>query len=237
MPNFPEFPLFLNDARRTDVKLTSFATACQVTEVELAKFTLFTLRIFKDLFNKTYEFDVMNTPYWLIPSGQSNQFPDAKADPFQLIDWATVDYVYENDKGFQWSPGMPDSFLVDKFYVDQWDGGRRFYSSRVAPEYKPSDPVPEGCIASKRQTDIIDYTVSLWQKTHKEKKTCWNPNQPVLEGEKILHRRNMLAEPTNKEEQERSKTRSFICPEPLIISSVCTHSPSLLHVHRQGFDE
>ncbi|KEQ88133.1 dicer-like protein 1 [Aureobasidium pullulans EXF-150] len=236
MPNFPEFPLFLNDARRTDVKLTSFATACQVTEVELAKFTLFTLRIFKDLFNKTYEFDVMNTPYWLIPSGQSNQFPDAKADPFQLIDWATVDYVYENDKGFQWSPGMPGSFLVDKFYVDQWDGGRRFYSSRVAPEYKPSDPVPEGCIASKRQTDIIDYTVSLWQKTHKEKKTCWNPNQPVLEGEKILHRRNMLAEPTNKEEQERSKTRSFICPEPLIISSLptpvvatCYVFPAIIH--------
>jgi endoribonuclease Dicer len=220
MPNFPKFPLFLNDGRKTDVELTSFATACSVSEAELTKFTSFTLKIFKDLYNKTYEFDVVKMPYWLIPSKQSTQLADGKSATLQLVDWTILDYVCENNKGFRWTPDMPDSFLIDKFFIDPGDGGRRFYSSRVAPEYKPSSPIPEGCAASKRQTDIMDYTVSLWKNTRNKKKSSWNPDQPVLEAEKMLHRRNMLAEPSSKEERDSSKVRSFICPEPLVISAV-----------------
>lgn len=220
MPTFPEFPLFLNDGRRTDVRLTALTTACAVTKAELAKFNSFTLSIFKDLYNKTYEFDVSKMSYWLLPFEQSAQFADTQDDPFQLIDWATLNYVCENSQGLRWSVNMSDSSLVDKFFIDPWDGGRRFFSTRVATEYKPSDPVPEGCVASRRQADIINYTVSLWRKTRETKKTSWNLEQPVLEAEKILHRRNMLAEPTAKEAQDASKVRSFICPEPLIISAV-----------------
>ncbi|KAI5212191.1 hypothetical protein AUEXF2481DRAFT_75327 [Aureobasidium subglaciale EXF-2481] len=236
MPHFPEFPLFMNDARKTNAKLTSLKTACEINEAQLAKLTTFTLSIFKDLFNKTYEFDVMEMPYWLIPSVHvAPQLADTQVDPLQLIDWPTVNYVCDN-KGTQWSPDTPNPFLVDKFFIDPWDGGRRFFSNRVAPEYKPSDPIPEGCVASKRQTDIIDYTVSLWHKTRKMKKTSWNLDQPVLEAERVLHRRNMLAEPTTKEEQEGSKIRSYICPEPLIISSLptsvvttCYVFPAVIH--------
>jgi endoribonuclease Dicer len=224
MPDFPKFPLFLNNARRTDVKSTSFTNACVVTEAELSKLNSFTLRIFKDIYNKTYEFDLKNMPYWLAPCTESAELEDAQANPFELIDWTITDYVSENEKGFRWSHDMPDADLVNKFFIDQWDGGRRFYSLRIAPEYTPSSPIPEGCATSKRQVDILDYTVSLWTKTRENKKRSWSSNQPVLEAEKVLHRRNMLAEPTTKEDQEVSKTRSFVCPEPLIISAVriCT---------------
>lgn len=218
MPAFPKFPLFLNDGRKTSVRLTTLAPACKVSEAELIKFTSFTLRIFKDLYNKTYEFDVAKMSYWLVPFGQSAKLADANSASFQLIDWTTLDYVCRIAKGFQWTPKIPDSFLVDKFFIDPGDGGRRFFSSRVAPEYKPSSPIPDGCAASKRQTDILDYTVSLWKNTRNKKK--WNLNQPVLEAKKMLHRRNMLAEPTTKEAQDSSKVRSFICPEPLTISAV-----------------
>ncbi|KAG9625775.1 dicer-like protein, partial [Aureobasidium melanogenum] len=236
MPNFPEFPLFLNDGCRTDVKLTALTTPCKVTEVELVKFNRFTLSIFKDLYNKTYEFDLLNMSYWLVPFDQSAQLVDTQDTPFQLIDWATLNYLCENSKGIQWSLNMSDSLLVDKFFIDPWDGGRRFFSTRVATEYKPSDPVPEGCAASRRQADIINYTVSLWRRTRETKKTSWNLEQPVLEAEKILHRRNMLAEPTAKEAQDASKVRSFICPEPLIISALpapvvatCYVFPAIIH--------
>ncbi|KAH0059781.1 dicer-like protein, partial [Aureobasidium melanogenum] len=206
------------------------------TEAELVKFNLFTLSISKDLYNKTYEFDLLNMSYWLVPFNQSAQLVDTQDTPFQLIDWATLNYLCENNKGVQWSLNMSDSLLVDKFFIDPWDGGRRFFSTRVATEYKPSDPVPEGCVASRRQADIINYTVSLWRKTRETKKTSWNLEQPVLEAEKILHRRNMLAEPTAKEAQDAAKVRSFICPEPLIISALpapivatCYVFPAIIH--------
>lgn len=220
MPEFPEFPLFLSDGRRTDVKLTALKTARAVSEAELSKFNSFTLSIFKDLYNKTYEFDESKMSYWLVPFERSAQLVDTQNDPFQLIDWVTLNYVCNNSKGLRWSLNMSDSSLVDKFFIDPWDGGRRFFSTRVATEYKPSDPVPEGCVASRRQADIISYTVSLWRKTRETKKASWNLEQPVLEAEKMLHRRNMLAEPTAREAQDASKVRSFICPEPLIISAV-----------------
>lgn len=226
MPAFPEFPLFLNDGRKTNVRLTTLSPACKVSEAELTKFTSFTLRVFKDLYNKTYEFDVAKMSYWLVPFGQSAQPANINSASLELIDWTTLDYVCRVPKGFQWTPKIPDSFLVDKFFIDPGDGGRRFYSSRVAPEYKPSSPIPDGCAASKRQTDILDYTVSLWKNTRNRKK--WNPNQPVLEAKKMLHRRNMLAEPTTKEEQDSSRVRSFICPEPLVISAVCVFQVRLI---------
>lgn len=219
MPTFPRFPLFLNNGRKTNVELTTLTPACKVSEAELTKFTSFTLRIFKDLYNKTYEFDVAKMSYWLVPFEQSTQPADTESASFRIIDWNTLDYVCENPEGFQWTPDMSESFLVDKFFIDPGDGGRRFYSSRLAPEYKPSSPIPEGCAASKRQTDILDYSVSLWKNTRNKRR--WNLDQPVLEAKKMLHRRNMLAEPTTKEEQDSSKVRSFICPEPLVISAVC----------------
>lgn len=217
MPNFPVFPLFLNNSRKIDVKLKSFKTPIPITEGELAKFTSFTLRVFKDLFNKTYEFDVANMPYWLGPSKQSVELEIFDDGPFELVDLEIANHVHENE-GFQWSADMPDSFLLDKFLIDKWDGGRRFFSSRIAQEYKPMDPVPEGSASSKWQANILDYTVSLWRKARKTK--AWDSDQPVLEAERVLHRRNMLAEPSSKEEQDGSKTRSFLCPEPLRISPV-----------------
>lgn len=221
MPDFPEFPLFLNDGRKTNVELTPLAPACQVSGAELTKFTSFTLSIFKDLYNKTYEFDAAKMPYWLVPFAESAQLSDSKPATLQLIDWITLDYVCGNNGGIQWTPDMTDSFLVHKFFIDPGDGGRRFFSSKIAPEYKPSSHIPEGCVASKRQTDITDYTVSLWRNSRNKAKHSWNPDQPVLEAGKMLHRRNMLAEPSSKEEQDSSKVRSFICPEPLVISAVC----------------
>ncbi|KAG9677170.1 dicer-like protein 1, partial [Aureobasidium melanogenum] len=229
----PVYTKKLPSMRNAALALSSKQT---VTEAELAKFNSFTLSIFKDLYNKTYEFDLLNMSYWLVPFDQSAQLVDARDAPSQLIDWATLNYLCENNKGIQWSLNMSNSLLVDKFFIDPWDGGRRFFSTRVAKEYKPSDPVPEGCVASRRQADIINYTVSLWRKTRETKKKSWNLEQPVLEAEKILHRRNMLAEPTVKEAKDAAKVRSFICPEPLIMSALpapvvatCYVFPAIIH--------
>lgn len=231
MPAFPEFPLFLGQGRRTMVKTFSSSAAVNICHDQLDQLTNFTLRIFKDMFNKTYEFDTSKMSYWLAPTtGATSGVPVSK-DLEALVDWAVVDFVHSNED-FEWTPEMPDSFLVDKFLIDQWDGGRRFFSTRLAPEYKPTDPVPENTASGKWNANILDYTISLWAKARAER--SWDLQQPVIEAEKALHRRNILAEPDDKE--LRLKTRCFLCPQPLKISALppdimamCYVFPAIIH--------
>lgn len=217
MPVFPKFPLHLNKGRKTYVTARPLPGGYSMTEDALIQITSFTLRVFKDLFNKTYEPDPEKMPYWIGPASTSANNVNFEDDPLKIVDWKLVDHVRQNE-GFQWDPSMPDSFLVDKFLVDKWDGGRRFFSTRIAPEFKPTDPVPEGTASSKWRANILDYTVSLWQKARQAR--VWNPDQPVIEADRVLHRRNMLADPTSKECQDESNLKSFLCPEPLKISAV-----------------
>lgn len=214
LPDFPKFPLFLSKGRKTFVKLACLATPSPIAREQLDKLTTFTLRVFKDIFNKLYEDDKSKTNYWLAPAAANGTPSPLPNSVSKAIDWDIVDTVHAND-GFDWSPDMPPEFLLNKFLIDKWDGGRRFFSKRLAPEYQPLDAVPENTASGKWNANILDYTVSLWKKARAR---TWNMHQPVIEAEKVLHRRNMLAEPDNKEDNLNSKC--FLCTEPLKISAV-----------------
>lgn len=221
LPDLPTFPLFLNTGRKTLVKSASFRRAVPVSSEEVDKLTTFTLRIFKDIFNKTYEFETAKMPYWLAPAFDVSTYTSS-TDPSDLIDWATIDVVHAND-GFEWTPETADGFLLDRFLIDRWDGGRRLFTTRLAPEYIPLDPVPKGTATGRWNANILDYSISLWSKARKTKE--WVPTQPVIQAEKVLHRRNMLAVPDDKE--QRLETKCFVCPEPLKISAVSITKPLL----------
>lgn len=62
----------------------------------------------------------------------------------------------------------------------------------------------------------------------------WNEDQPVVNAEQMLHRRNFLAEPTTDEKD--LKTKVYLCPEPMRISALstqfvttCIVFPAIIH--------
>ena len=233
MPSFPSFPVFLNDLRASKVVSYRLSESLKVDEVAVQKFDNFTLRVFKDVFSKTYEQDTTKMSYWLAPGTATvSTIPKvASVPPEQVIDWKLLDEVSQNEE-YPWTTQMPSQNLVNKFLVDRWDGGRKFYSLAIDPILRPLDPVPENTAKAKWQENIIGYSVSLWKKARD--RAVWNPDQPVMEAEKVLTRRNMLATPDRKETNLRSK--AFLCPEPLRISVLppeivapCLIWPAIIH--------
>ena len=65
MPIFPEFPLYLARGQKTIVNFSPFQDPLQLDSDAIEKLTIYTLRIFEDVFNKKYEQDSKNMSYWL----------------------------------------------------------------------------------------------------------------------------------------------------------------------------
>ena len=229
MPQFPSFPVYLNNGQATSVESVVVARALEVTDDTLNKLTAFTFRVFRDVFSKKYEEEGQKLSYWLGPANLATI--DHDRHPHELVDWRVLDEVYANDY-YIWTPDMPNDFLVDKFVVDLWDGARKFYYKGVNPSLKQTDPIPNDVAKGKWNGTIMDHSVSLWKKARERAK--WLPNQPVVEAEKIMTRRNMLAPPEPKE--VKVKTRAVLCPEPLrmsalptTVTAVCYFWPAIIH--------
>ena len=227
MPAFPTFPVFLNNGMESKVVSQQFHQSLQIEDLMLEKLSAFTFRVFRDVFSKTYEEEAAMLSYWLAPAARCM----AGASPEAALDWTLLDEVFGNDE-YRWTFATPNNFLVDKFLVDKGDGSRKFFSIAVDPELKPLDPVPDDTAKYKHQENILGYSCSLYKNARREAR--WNLNQPVIEAEKNLLRRNMLATPSPKE--TTSSTRAFICPEPLSISTLptavvvsCFFLPAIIH--------
>jgi endoribonuclease Dicer len=230
LPTFPEFPLFLTSGRVSIVKAQTLRKKL-IVDVGLAnKLTTLTLRVFKDIFNKSFEDDPARMSWWIVPLLSRNS--DSGADPLTIIDWVALKTTYEHEE-FRWTTDMPNDFLKDKFFVDPWDGGRRAFTIGVHPQFRACDPVPTNVVvAKKHSSSILEYSVSLWKKSRE--KRSWDENQPVVEVEQMLYRRNFLAAPAVQEQHLRSKT--FLCPQPMRISTLstrfvasCIVFPAIIH--------
>ena len=214
MPDFPAFPVFLNNLLESKVASRRVAKSMKISHGALAKLSAFTFRIFKDVFNKKYEEHATELSYWLAPA-KGFAMKSLHAAPENALDWKVLDEVFENDQYF-WTAETPHDFLSNRFLFDKWDGGRRLYTVAVAPELKPLDPVPENTAKARFAEDILRYSSSLFKESYK--KRVWDLDQPVLEAEKVMTRRNMLA--TLNPKETSLKTKAFVCPEPLQISAI-----------------
>lgn len=214
MPDLPEFPIFLTEGGKRMVRLQSSGCPIAIAENHVELLTTFTLCIFKDLFNKTFERSPEKMSYWLAPAAIDFE---GQLNGTEVVDWTLMGTIHAEPES-KWSPEMPSSFLLDKFLVDPWSGGRRWYTKRIADEYTPSSAVPEGTVRGPSHCDnILQYSGGNIYKSSRDKFT-FALDQPVLECEQIQHRLNLLAEPNPKELNMRSL--AFVCPEPLRISSV-----------------
>ena len=218
MPDFPPILLYLKIDKQSYVTCTSIATSLAATDLILRKLNRFTLCMYKDIFNKKFEDNIPDMSYWIAPILNRQSIHKDNESPDALIDWQTLNFVHEHDdeSGLKWTPETPNSELANRYLVDRWDGGRRFFSIAVVPGLKPLDPVPADAVSHKYMNNIIDYSVSLFSKSRA--KVTWNHEQPVILAERILHRLNWLDNYTEKE--QAVKTTAYVCPEPLKISAV-----------------
>ncbi|KAI9847076.1 MAG: Dicer-like protein 1 [Sclerophora amabilis] len=216
LPTFPRFPLHFDAGSHCKVINTPMDTKLDVTSENLSLISDFTLRIFQDIFNKTYESDISRIPYWIIPLKVCRQVTSGE-NPESLVDWDILRFVQENHE-LLWNDDTPHSFFENRFVVDPGDGGRRFFTVAVAPGLKPLDAVPVGAPPAKNMNNILEYSSSLWRATRAKVK--FRVDQPVIEANRIMHRRNWLDEITEKEKDVQ--TRCYICPQPLKISALPT---------------
>ena len=194
---------------------TTLQEQFRIAEEHLSKLNAFTLRIYKDIFNKRFEVNEPAMSYWFAPIIKGFKGVINEGKPEKLLDWAILDYVNTHDF-WKWDIECPHDELENRYLVDKWDGGRRFWSIRVLPNLSPQDPVPEDAAPHHYMNTIIDYTVSLFSKSRQ--KAVWRQDQPVIFAHRILHRLNWLDEYT--EEESKVKKNAYVCPEPLLFSAV-----------------
>lgn len=226
LPDFPPFPLHLQVGKTSDVLCTSFAQILKVTDARLADLTEFTFRIYKDIFNKHFKEDEAQMSYWLAPICVDRMVKDEVESPDRFLDWLTVGYVKAH-KEIKWKHDMPHSQFTNHFLVDPFAGYRRFFSIEVLPNLGPLDPVPQDAAVwtdskdrNKGVANILDYSVRLYKNWKERMRNAgeWDLNQPVILAHKIPTRLNWLD--TLAEKDIKEETKSYLCPQPLLISAV-----------------
>lgn len=215
MPEFPSVLLYLQFDKASNLIFNSVQDSFPVFTGDLAKINAVTLRLYKDIYNKKFEVNEPAMSYWFAPVVTNFEEFKGRRNSRDLLDWAIIDYVSENE-AWHWSIDCPPSELEGRYLVDKWDGGRRFWSLKVLPHLKPDDPVPHDAATHRYMASIIDYSVSLFPKARK--KAVWRKDQPVIYAHRIVHRLNWLDELTEKELNVNNT--AYVCPEPLLFSAV-----------------
>ena len=215
MPDFPAFLLHLQIDKTSNVICSSISRSFEVSGSALSELTEFTLRIYQDIFNKKYEVNEPEMSYWLAPVIKDWKTSTSQPSPDCMIEWAVVKDVCKYPE-IEWTIDTPHDQLLNRYLIDRWDGGRRFFSIAVEPEMRPLDPVPRDAASHKHMKNILDYSVSLFAKSRM--RATWGHDQPVIRAERLLHRLNWLDDFNEKE--KAVKTTCYLCPEPLKFSAV-----------------
>ncbi|KAL8645832.1 MAG: hypothetical protein Q9210_006491 [Variospora velana] len=223
MPDLPSVLLHLQADMTSNLIFDSFQASFPVSADDLAKLTTFTLRIYKDIFNKKFEINDPAMSYWFAPV--MKHYNSVQYGAAQLLDWETINYVHANEE-WRWTIDCSTQELENRYLVDRWDGGRRFWAIEVLPDLRPDDPVPSDAAAHKYMASILDYSVSLFPNARK--KAVWRKDQPVIYAHRILHRLNWLDEFTEKE-LNVSKI-AYVCPEPLLFSALPTSVAAMAYL-------
>lgn len=219
-PQMPIFPLYLTDGRPSSIVSLPCATSFFVSAEILEVFTKFTLRIFEDIFNKVYDYDLRKISYWIVPVLPSQVSAMSSSSSLEeVLDMVQIRKAY-SEPTQQWTSGTKIEDLINKYFVDPMNGGHRYYSNCLAPHLKPQDPVPANIPRQnhKSMNSILEYTDSRWRKSRSI--SGWDLSQPVLEVERIPFRRNHLTQVENNEKKEFDNLKTYVCPQPLRISNV-----------------
>lgn len=217
IPDFPPFPVFLEHDKEAQVHTVRLELALQITLEELKHLTDFTVSVFSDLFQKSFEDDSKKFPYWFAPARIRTGKTHVHSDPRHIIDWDALKFVQDNREIF-WSKEMDQQSLVGRFIYDPWDGRKRYLTMAIDHSLHPSDPPPDWAPRRRWMENIMNYSTSLSKNSRPKFLDKCDWNQPVFRAECISYRRNFLDRATETEKADKMQT--LICIEPLRISPV-----------------
>lgn len=217
LPEFPKFPVFLENDRETQVHTLLLEPVLSVTSPELEQLTGFMVTILGDLFHKSFEAVSETFPYWFAPAKATAKNGHSTTSPREIIDWATLQYVHD-DPEIAWSKEMDPNSLCNKFIYDPWDGRKRYISTAIDYGRRASDPPPEWAPRRKWMENIMSYSTSLSKNSRVKVLTDCDWGQPVFRAECISYRRNFLDPATETEKSE--KAECCICLQTIRISPV-----------------
>ncbi|KAF2855786.1 dicer-like protein-like protein 1 [Plenodomus tracheiphilus IPT5] len=221
-PQLPSFPIYLANGRPSHVVSQPVSTAFSTPSDTLEMITKFTLRIYEDIYNKEYDYNIQKVSYWVVPVlADQIHAVQSCVSVEQILDMEQIRKVHVTPV-WDWTAETKIEDLIDKYYIDSMNGGRRYYSNCVARHLRPQDPVPAHIPKQNQKfmNTILDYTDSRWARSRDTSR--WDQSQPVLEVEKIPFRRNHLARVEDKEQKELNELKTYICPQPLRISNFAT---------------
>ena len=222
LPSLPEFPVFLDGNIETKVVFVPQRSPYAIEQTMLLSLKGFTLQVFQDLFNKDYEAEDAQMPYWLAPT----RWCPGDAAPQYLTEMVDLNAVI-NPKPIQWSPNSDPGSWCEQFLIDKWSGKYRYWSKAVLQNLDINSPipvnVPERRFKGAKADKVLDYTLSLYGKAKLRFLENCDRSQPVLEAELVQIRRNFLDRAEAKEFEDYVHSY-HVCPEPLAMSMVSTTS-------------
>jgi endoribonuclease Dicer len=229
LPHFPRFPLFLANGSTPYVVTKSFADPIEVEPEFLRQATKFVWLVLYDLYNKEFEKDATEKmPYWFVPLNDWKN-PVFQDDLFFLIDLNTLTRCATQEET-AWRGDLPNEFFKDKFLIDRYHGGRRYFAMEVDEAMRPDDPVPIQAVQDrKRAVSVFDYSNSKFGTTRGDLELEKDPNGHVVKAYKMLHRRNMLAKPKTSEVKNFGlENLAWVCPQLLKISMITPRLVTML---------
>ena len=212
LPDLPQFPLHLQIDKSSNLLSVSSDHAINLEGHELDLLDSFTLQIFLDVFHKQFESNKEEMSYWLAPVVLNWK---ARKDG-DIIDWPTMKTVVDNPEGINWSIDAPVENYLNRYLIDRWNAGRRFFSLESEQNLRALDPVPIDAVEHKHMNNILDYSISLFKKSRERAK--WVENQPVVKAHQLLQRIDWLDDFTD--EQNQVNTKAWLCLQPLLVSAV-----------------
>ncbi|KAF7591232.1 Dicer-like protein 1 [Aspergillus hancockii] len=215
LPEFPSFSIFLDEDVETTVTFENPEEAIQISSQELDYLTTFTLRVFCDVFHKTYDREPDKLPYWIGPARTNMSVKTTVLE--SLTDWELLHFVHENEE-VPFSEIASPNELVGRFVFDKWDGRYRYFTIAVDNALHPSNPPPSFVPRRRFMESIMSYSLSGSKNARAGFLSKCNWNQPVLQVELVRLRRNLLDKMTDAEKEV--ETRSVVCIEPLKISTI-----------------
>lgn len=216
LPKFPDFPIFLEEDIETTIHSEPIEIPLATSTNELNSLTAFTLRIYYDVFHKTYDWQPEKMPYWLSPA-RTDVVHDKHSEPSNILDWDTLQFVHENEE-VEWSSDTPPESLVDRFVFDHWDGRHRYFTLSIEESLRPTDPPPSFVPRRRHMDNIMSYSLSLSKNSRPKFFASCDWGQPVFLTELVRLRRNLLDR--MKDSEKNVATRCVVCLGALKISAV-----------------
>ncbi|CRG84276.1 endoribonuclease Dicer [Talaromyces islandicus] len=216
LSQFPEFPIYLEDDVETTIITTPLTKTLSVSPIELNLMTGFTLRMFRDLYNKTYEQDITTVPYWVLPASTASESCNGSIEPFDAIDWDSLRFVNDHDEMPRTSLSSED--MVGRFVYDRWNGKYRYFLVGINKTLSPSDPPPSFLPRRRHMENIMSYGLSLFKNARTNFLDTCDWQQCVFDAELIPLRRNLLDKMS--EAEKKAEDRSVVCLEYTVISAI-----------------